>query len=149
MHTSTLVMLSLPLAQVLTPTAALTRSYDAGRPGASTSETRLTAASPMSSGTVNYRAVNHPVCLSPIEFDITPVAPFWLSEVLVYLNSSYPPPQAYGRIRAGSQANPSHLTIFVDQAIFNQLCGALSGSAVDIGIDYTDDLVTNIFAVEP
>jgi hypothetical protein len=97
---------------------------------------------------VTYKATNHPVCASPMEFDITPVAPFWISEVLVYLNSSYPPPAAYGKIRAGTQAHPSHLTIFVDQAIYDQLCGCLGGSAVDISIDFDDTLtVTNVFGV--
>jgi hypothetical protein len=98
---------------------------------------------------VTYRATNQPVCASPIVFNITPVAPFWISEVLVYLNSSYPPPEAYGRIRAGSPTNYTHLTIFVDQTIFNQICGCLGGS-VDISIDYTDTLVTNVScAAEP
>ncbi len=80
---------------------------------------------------VTYRATNLVGGTNPIEFDITPVAPLWISEVLVYLNSSYPPPAAFGKIHAGSAAHPSHLTIFVDQALFNQLCSCLGGSAVD------------------
>ncbi len=95
----------------------------------------------------SFTAINQPVAASPIEFDITPVAPFWISEVLVYLNTSYPPPAAYGKIKVGSPAHPSHLTISVDQAIFDQICACLGGSTVDPSIEYDGVTVYNAYCV--
>jgi hypothetical protein len=99
---------------------------------------------------VTYRAtLNAPATTSALDFDVTPIAPFYISEVLIYLNTSYPPPSAYGKIKTGSATNPSHLTIFVEQAIFDQITGCLGGSAVDLTIEYNSSslVVSNVFGV--
>ena len=98
---------------------------------------------------VTYRAtLNAPATASSLDFDITPIAPFYISEVIIYLNTSYPPPAAYGKIKTGSSGHPSHLTIFVEQSIFDQIAGCLGGSAVDLTIEYnSSQVVTNVFGV--
>ena len=54
-----------------------------------------------------------------IDFEFTPLAPLWTSEVLVYLNTSLPSGGVLGKLKTGSQAHPSHATVFVGQAIFD------------------------------
>ena len=87
---------------------------------------------------VTYPSTNFVTDGTSIDFTITPVAPFWVAEVLIVLDTSFAPTAVLGKWKAGTQGHPYHLTIFVGQTVFDQLRGCLIGNTIDIAISYDE-----------